>query len=253
MVTHPEPCIQGLSQAAALPASHSTDHVRNLPDCVYSSAVWRRMWNHIVQSNVVPSGGLRLAGASAELWAALGCAAADAAAREFALRRALQLEPRSAFAWTALGRLYAEAGGADGRGAAADCYLQVCTGHRMPQKSSCRHAGNFRERGGFAARPPDCRMQQECQPQPVSSETCRRNQKQKARHVCKRSTCCSYRRRGPAALCARHTLCQVLSNSAADERCAGCDTGAGPRPDVRARLGEHGCPGRQQSRRYAKR
>jgi hypothetical protein len=78
------------------------------------------------------SGGLRLAGASAELWAALGCAAADPAAREYALRRALQLEPRSAFAWTALGRIYAEAGGADGRGAAADCYLQVRSDEGAP-------------------------------------------------------------------------------------------------------------------------
>lgn len=71
------------------------------------------------------TGGLRLAPASAELWAALGCVATSAPAREYALRRSLQLEPRSAFAWTALGRLYAEQGGADGRDLAASCFLQV--------------------------------------------------------------------------------------------------------------------------------
>lgn len=72
-----------------------------------------------------PAGGLRLAPASAELWCAMGCAAGDAAAAEAALHRALQLEPRSATAWTALGRLYAEEGGPEGRPHAASCYMQA--------------------------------------------------------------------------------------------------------------------------------
>ncbi len=72
------------------------------------------------------AGGLRLAPASPELWAALGCAAVDPRAREYALQRSLQLEPRSAVAWTALGRLYVEAGGSDdARGLAAACFMQV--------------------------------------------------------------------------------------------------------------------------------
>lgn len=79
------------------------------------------------------AGGLRLAPASAELWAALGCAAVNPAAREYALGRSLQLEPRSAFAWTALGRLYAETGGIEGRDLAADCFLQV---------NACSHREN---------------------------------------------------------------------------------------------------------------
>ncbi|BDA47118.1 probable tetratricopeptide repeat protein 37 [Coccomyxa sp. Obi] len=55
-------------------------------------------------------GGLRLAPASTELWACLGACATSAAAREYALSRALALDAKQAANWAALGRLYAEAG-----------------------------------------------------------------------------------------------------------------------------------------------
>ena len=46
----------------------------------------------------------------APMWAALGSTAASLGVREYALSRALQLDPKLVTAWTALGRLYTEAG-----------------------------------------------------------------------------------------------------------------------------------------------
>lgn len=65
--------------------------------------------------------------ASAELWFALGCVATKPAAAEQALQHSLRLEPRQGAAWTALGRLYAETGGAAGRELASSCYMQAIT------------------------------------------------------------------------------------------------------------------------------
>ena len=59
---------------------------------------------------VTHAGGLRLEPTAALLWAALGSTAASLGVREYALGRALQLDPKLVTAWTALGRLYTEAG-----------------------------------------------------------------------------------------------------------------------------------------------
>lgn len=67
-------------------------------------------------------GGLRLDPASPELWTALGCAAGEGATREYALGRALQLDPKSVPAWVALARLYIDAGE---RGLAGRCLQQA--------------------------------------------------------------------------------------------------------------------------------
>lgn len=56
------------------------------------------------------AGGLRMDPASADLWACLGASAASTPVREYALGRALALNPKRADCWAALGRLYAEAG-----------------------------------------------------------------------------------------------------------------------------------------------
>ncbi len=56
------------------------------------------------------AGGLRIDPASQDLWACLGACAATDARREYALGRALALDPKRAPGWAALGRLYAEAG-----------------------------------------------------------------------------------------------------------------------------------------------
>jgi superkiller protein 3 len=65
-------------------------------------------------------GGLRLAPDLPALWTALGQAAAAPAVREYALTRALQLDPRSAPAWVSLARLYIDAN----EGALAERCLQ---------------------------------------------------------------------------------------------------------------------------------
>ena len=70
-------------------------------------------------------GGLRLQPASPALWAALGNTEATPAAQEQCLHRALQLDPRNAGAWTALGRLYAE----KGHGSQADACLMQARSH----------------------------------------------------------------------------------------------------------------------------
>ena len=74
---------------------------------------------------VTCAGGLRLQPASPALWAALGNTEATPAAREQCLQRALQLDPRNAGAWTALGRLYAE----HSHGAQADACLMQARSH----------------------------------------------------------------------------------------------------------------------------
>jgi predicted Zn-dependent protease len=56
------------------------------------------------------TGGLRLDPASPYLWSCLGACARAMATREYALSRALSLDPKRAGSWAALGRLYAETG-----------------------------------------------------------------------------------------------------------------------------------------------
>ena len=73
----------------------------------------------------MPAGGLRLQPASPALWAALGNTEATPSAQEQCLHRALQLDPRNAGAWTALGRLYAE----HGQGAQAGACLMQARSH----------------------------------------------------------------------------------------------------------------------------
>ena len=55
-------------------------------------------------------GAVRIDPGSAELWMALGMLAPDASAKEYALSRSLQLDPRCSTAWVALARLYIDAG-----------------------------------------------------------------------------------------------------------------------------------------------
>ena len=56
------------------------------------------------------AGGLRIDPSSPDLWACLGACASTDDLREYALGRALALDPKRAPCWAALGRLYAEAG-----------------------------------------------------------------------------------------------------------------------------------------------
>lgn len=79
----------------------------------------------VSKTSAVCAGGLRLQPASPALWAALGNTEATPAAQEQCLHRALQLDPRDAGAWTALGRLYAE----KGHGAQADACLMQARSH----------------------------------------------------------------------------------------------------------------------------
>lgn len=65
---------------------------------------------------------LRVEPSSPELWHALGAATEDRAAKEYSLARALQLDPRRAPSWIALGRLYDDEGEAQ---AAARCYEEA--------------------------------------------------------------------------------------------------------------------------------
>ena len=85
------------------PALHTTSHAASH---AASLALSRRLVR----------GGLSLDPASDWLWAAAGAVeAADPAAREYCWSRALQLNPRRAGTWAALGRMYAQAGaGAEG-------------------------------------------------------------------------------------------------------------------------------------------
>ncbi len=71
------------------------------------------------------AGGLRLQPASPALWAGLGNSEESLAQREQCFHRALQLDPRDAGAWTALGRMYAE----NGHGAQANACLMQARSH----------------------------------------------------------------------------------------------------------------------------
>lgn len=57
-----------------------------------------------------PVGGVQIESTSASLWQALGSCASSAGKKEFALSRALQLDPKNIAAWVSLGRLYAGQG-----------------------------------------------------------------------------------------------------------------------------------------------
>ena len=61
-------------------------------------------------------GGLRLAPTSDWLWSVAGVVAGadDLAGREYCWSRALQLNPKRAATWAALGRMYAQAGAGEG-------------------------------------------------------------------------------------------------------------------------------------------
>lgn len=56
------------------------------------------------------TGGLRIDPSNPDLWACLGSCGSTDDLREYALGRALALDPKRAPCWAALGRLYAEAG-----------------------------------------------------------------------------------------------------------------------------------------------
>ncbi|KAK9840650.1 hypothetical protein WJX81_006942 [Elliptochloris bilobata] len=84
--------------------------------------------------------GLRADPASAPLWKALGCCAVDPAVREYALARALALEPKAAHAWVVLGRLYC----ADGvEPALADQCLAVARSHEPADAATWEAMGTL--------------------------------------------------------------------------------------------------------------